>query len=290
MKNLQVIKTDNQRVLTTRELSEMYGVETIKIQQNFTNNKSRYIEGKHYYILKGEELKKLKNDCLENFESVGKRAKSLYLWTEKGALLHAKSLNTDKAWEAYEYLIDFYFRAIEDTIKEEIPKEEQLKISTNAGALPHIFHHNRLVMPLQDFHTLTGVDPRKHKYFFREEIFKGGHDYNGWGNSEEKDLAKFWEEKYNFIWKKGERDWERNSNTITFMYREGVQKGLYVINASDEVRKAVNEYFEIGRIRLKEMGIEEPRYTGKNQKNKSVEIPVKECACITKVKVTIEVA
>lgn len=32
---------------------------------------------------------------------------------KKGALLHAKSLNTDKAWEVYEYLVDFYFRAKE---------------------------------------------------------------------------------------------------------------------------------------------------------------------------------
>ena len=40
-----------------------------------------------------------------------KYAKSLYLWTEKGALLHAKSLNTDKAWEVYDWLVDFYFRA-----------------------------------------------------------------------------------------------------------------------------------------------------------------------------------
>jgi hypothetical protein len=35
----------------------------------------------------------------------------LYLWTERGALLHAKSLNTDKAWEVYGELVETYFRA-----------------------------------------------------------------------------------------------------------------------------------------------------------------------------------
>lgn len=45
---------------------------------------------------------------VENFDLVDGRASHRYLWTEKGALLHAKSLNTDKAWEAYEYLVDFY--------------------------------------------------------------------------------------------------------------------------------------------------------------------------------------
>ena len=33
----------------------------------------------------------------------------LYLWTEKGAFLHAKSLNTDRAWEVYDRLVDTYF-------------------------------------------------------------------------------------------------------------------------------------------------------------------------------------
>ena len=28
-------------------------------------------------------------------------------------MLHAKSLKTDKAWEVYDYLVDFYFRAKE---------------------------------------------------------------------------------------------------------------------------------------------------------------------------------
>lgn len=32
-----------------------------------------------------------------------------YLWTEKGAFLHAKSLNTGKAWEVYDRLVDEYF-------------------------------------------------------------------------------------------------------------------------------------------------------------------------------------
>jgi len=51
----------------------------------------------------------------------------LYLWTEKGAWLHAKSLNTDQAWDAYEALVDDYYR-----IKSQVPKlssTEQLKAS-----------------------------------------------------------------------------------------------------------------------------------------------------------------
>ena len=83
-----------------------------KIIYNFNYNKDRYVLGKHYIEVFGEELRRLKRTC--EIQSSFKYAKTLYLWTEKGALLHAKSLNTDKAWEVYDYLVDFYFRAKEE--------------------------------------------------------------------------------------------------------------------------------------------------------------------------------
>lgn len=71
--------------------------------------------------MQGKELKGFKSK-IENIYLVGKTAKILYLWTEKGALLYAKSLNTDKAWEVYDYLVDFYFRAKETEKPEAKPE------------------------------------------------------------------------------------------------------------------------------------------------------------------------
>lgn len=45
----------------------------------------------------------------------------LYLWTEKWTFLHAKSLNTDIAWEVYDRLIETYF-----TVKKELIDKKQL--------------------------------------------------------------------------------------------------------------------------------------------------------------------
>ena len=106
------IEYSQQRVLTTAQLAEAYKTTTKTITDNFNNNKSRYIEGVHYFCLTGAELKAFKN-YTENFGVVNKRTPCLYLWTERGALLHAKSLNTDKAWEVYEFLVDTYFRVRE---------------------------------------------------------------------------------------------------------------------------------------------------------------------------------
>lgn len=122
MQELQVIEAKGIRVLTTKQLSQAYEATTQKIKQNFTNNKSRFVEGKHYIALRGEELKAFKNQ-VEKIDLVDGRASHLYLWTEKGALLHAKSLNTDKAWEVYDYLVDFYFRVKTQEQQEEKPKE-----------------------------------------------------------------------------------------------------------------------------------------------------------------------
>ena len=116
MNKMDVVKYKGQRVLTTKQIAEAYNTEVIVIQQNFRRNKEKYEKGKHYILIEGDELRELKREC--EFQTLFKQAKSVYFWTEKGALLHAKSLNTDKAWEVYEYLVDFYFRA-----KEEKPDE-----------------------------------------------------------------------------------------------------------------------------------------------------------------------
>lgn len=100
------------RVLTTKQLSEMYETDIKTISYNFSYNKKKYTEGKHYIKLEGNELREFKAN--REIPDCHKFSAHLYLWTEKGALLHAKSLNTDKAWQVYDYLVDFYFRAKEE--------------------------------------------------------------------------------------------------------------------------------------------------------------------------------
>ena len=114
----QVIEVRGIRVLTTKQIAEEYGASSQKIKQNFSNNRKRFVEGKHYISFTGDDLRAFKNQ-VENIDLVDGRTSHLYLWTEKGALLHAKSLNTDKAWEVYDYLVDFYFRAKEKVVEPE---------------------------------------------------------------------------------------------------------------------------------------------------------------------------
>lgn len=107
----ETVKVKGIRVLTTRQLAQAYETTRQIISYNFNYNKHRYMEGKHYITLEGDELRAFKSS--HEIHDNLKYAHIAYFWTEKGALLHAKSLNTDKAWEVYDYLVDYYFRAEE---------------------------------------------------------------------------------------------------------------------------------------------------------------------------------
>jgi len=107
MNELKVIEYRNIRVLTTQQIAEVYEADVKVISNNFNRNRDRYEEGKHFVCLEGDELRQFKTN--HQFDESSKVNK-LYLWTEKGAFLQAKSLNTDKAWEAYSNLIDGYYK------------------------------------------------------------------------------------------------------------------------------------------------------------------------------------
>lgn len=110
MNELQITELNGQRVLTTQQIAEGYGTTNKVISNNFNNNRARFEEGKHFILLMGEYLKEFLHS--QNLGTQNKIRK-LYLWTEKGALLHAKSLGTDEAWDMYDILVDTYFKVQE---------------------------------------------------------------------------------------------------------------------------------------------------------------------------------
>ena len=168
----QIVEKNGVRVLTTRQLTEWYHTEEWQIKQNFRNNKKRFVLGKHYIAVQGEELKEFKSK-VENIYLVGKTAKILYLWTEKGALLHAKSLNTDKAWEVYDYLVDFYFRAKEEP--KPVPVESTPVVSRKDDKkLPQIDDPIRALKLLLQVAEDNGIGVSSYPFKTFESVLKNG--------------------------------------------------------------------------------------------------------------------
>lgn len=117
MNKLQPIELKNQRVLTTKQLAEVYETDTKNIQMNFNNNKQRFEEGRDYFCLKGNELKEFKRVSNDIGDPSIKFASMLYLWTGRGANRHSKILDTNKAWQQFDVLEETYFK-----VKNSIPQ------------------------------------------------------------------------------------------------------------------------------------------------------------------------
>ena len=124
MDEISIIEYKGARVLTTQQLAEAYGTDNKIIYNNFNRNKDRYIEGKHYICLKGEDKRTFLNR--NQIDDSSKYAKAIYLWTEKGTFLHAKSLNTDTAWDVYDRLVESYFRVRQITDNRTLSENKEL--------------------------------------------------------------------------------------------------------------------------------------------------------------------
>ena len=110
------IEWNGEPVLTTAQLAEKYQCAEHTLRVNFTNNRDRFIEGKHYFKLEGNDLDDLR---IKNFDmQISEKTRVLYLWTKRGAARHCKSIGTDVAWEVFELLEDTYFNKF---IEKEIP-------------------------------------------------------------------------------------------------------------------------------------------------------------------------
>ncbi len=72
----QIVELKGIRVLTSKQLADEYGTTTDRIKQNFSCNRDRFVEGKHYISITGDELKLFKTKrkkrpgCKQNISSV----------------------------------------------------------------------------------------------------------------------------------------------------------------------------------------------------------------------------
>ncbi|MFS1539588.1 MAG: ORF6N domain-containing protein [Candidatus Phlomobacter fragariae] len=57
---LPVIEWQNVRVVTAEILAKRYGASMNNIQNNLSNHKARFVEGIHYFKLKGNKLQQFK--------------------------------------------------------------------------------------------------------------------------------------------------------------------------------------------------------------------------------------
>lgn len=114
--NKQVVKINNtdlsvkefngQRVVTLKDIDMLHERVEGTAKRNFNENKKHLIKDVDYFLIKGEELRDLKQST--NF--VLSNAKEIILITESGYLMLVKSLQDDLAWKVQRELVNNYFR------------------------------------------------------------------------------------------------------------------------------------------------------------------------------------
>ncbi|EDT6886796.1 ORF6N domain-containing protein [Salmonella enterica subsp. enterica] len=120
VESISLTTHQNIPVITTELLAQLYGTETANIKMNFSRNTKRFVQGKHFFKLEGDDLREFKHsmslrpsvsdEVTESYPvKIARNVRSLILWTERGAARHAKMLETDQAWEVFEKLEDCYF-------------------------------------------------------------------------------------------------------------------------------------------------------------------------------------
>ncbi|EAP4500963.1 hypothetical protein GSO32_004940 [Salmonella enterica] len=129
--NLQPILHSGIPVITSGLLAQLYDTDAKNIQNNYARNAARFVSGKHFFKIEGEELRDMKHrPSLSGSVKIARNVRSLILWTERGAARHAKMLETDQAWEVFERLEDSYFSQRPQPAANAIPKNFREVVDT----------------------------------------------------------------------------------------------------------------------------------------------------------------
>lgn len=190
VESLSPIAFKNIPVVTTELLANLYGTESENVKKNYGRNAGRFVEGKHYFKLEGDELREFKykvTNC--PFVKIAPNVRHLMLWTERGAARHAKMLETDQAWEVFEKLEDSYFSQRTSVAQADMFVSEPVPLSVtipNEGRWLVIYRNGTHEVVNVDGHNVVNVDfinklqrdtnlliQLMHEYHIRTQVLKG---------------------------------------------------------------------------------------------------------------------
>ena len=159
MKTLAPIEFNDQRILTTEQLAEVYETSSDNIKHNFSRNRKYFKKGIHYFLLQGDDLRDFKREVTDSPFALAPNVNQLYLWTERGASRHCKILDTEKAWEQFDNLEDTYFRVKEMPRLQGQPDPLERKAKLDRAEAMRLNALSRLAKPLIEMYKEADVSP-----------------------------------------------------------------------------------------------------------------------------------
>src|SRR6266704_1813398 len=150
-----------QFILTTEQLAQAFGVTPKIISNNFNRHIEDFQEDIHYFVAEGENLKPF--DILSKRTSKRRGARKRYLWTLKGAFVHAWILKSPSAKTSYEKLMGLAENPqVHSDVQQEVTRLNALvaklqdTVDMYIGALNHAADENQ---KLKNQKRQTGLPP-----------------------------------------------------------------------------------------------------------------------------------
>lgn len=123
-KEIEIKEYNGERVITAYDIAELHGRDVKVINQQFNNNRNKFIENEDYFVANKNLIHKLKSLTLENNLQ---NLKEIILFTDTGYLLLTKTFNDELSWKIQRELVKAYFKLKE--LKDKVESGE-LEIRT----------------------------------------------------------------------------------------------------------------------------------------------------------------
>jgi murein L,D-transpeptidase YafK len=109
---VRIIEWQDQRVVMTKDIAKLHGIEVKHINEKYRRNKKYFKEGYDYFEIKQDD-KRLVENCDQSIKELLFRNPADYvlLITEAGYLNFIKTINDDRAWAIFLELKKIYFHA-----------------------------------------------------------------------------------------------------------------------------------------------------------------------------------
>lgn len=129
-KEIEIKEYNSERVITAYDIAELHGRDVKVINQQFNNNRNKFIENEDYFVANRNLIHKLKSLTLENNLQ---NLKEIILFTDTGYLLLTKTFNDELSWKIQRELVKAYFKLKE--LKDRVESGELEIRNTNENML-----------------------------------------------------------------------------------------------------------------------------------------------------------
>ena len=106
-KEIEIKEYTDERVITAYDIAELHGRDVKVINQQFNNNRNKFVENEDYFIAKKNLIHGVMSFTLANKLQ---NLKEIILFTYSGYLLLAKTFNDELSWKIQKELVKTYFK------------------------------------------------------------------------------------------------------------------------------------------------------------------------------------